>query len=96
MQLPTDRLYLWWLRQQMLDAIEEYKHHYHRTIDMLGIQEITHPFWARMPYTNIFAAMAPDLLHQLDKGVFGEYLVKWGSVMDPSMIAIILIRSKLV
>ncbi|KEP46015.1 hypothetical protein V565_223910 [Rhizoctonia solani 123E] len=65
-------------RQQTLDAIGDYKHHHRGTIDTLGIREITNPFWATMPYTDIFAAMAPDLLHQLDKGVFGEYLVKWG------------------
>ncbi|CAE6444518.1 unnamed protein product [Rhizoctonia solani] len=65
-------------RQQTLDAIEDYKRGHRGTIKALGIREIKYPFWATMPYTDIFAAMAPDLLHQLDKGVFGEYLVDWG------------------
>ncbi|KAJ6565412.1 hypothetical protein B0H10DRAFT_1842561, partial [Mycena sp. CBHHK59/15] len=30
---------------------------------------IYHPFWEGLPYTNIFQAISPDILHQLYQGI---------------------------
>ncbi|KAF8671214.1 Zn-finger protein [Rhizoctonia solani] len=64
-------------REQVLQAINDYVHGVRNTIKTLGIRKIKKPFWSRMPFTNIFGCMPPDILHQLDKGIFGDYMVKW-------------------
>lgn len=35
------------------------------------------PFWSNLLYCNIFTAMAPDLLHQLHRGVFKDHIFEW-------------------
>ncbi|KAL1937237.1 hypothetical protein VTO73DRAFT_13933 [Trametes versicolor] len=47
--------------------------------DKFGVRDIPDPFWASLPYANIFSCIVPDLLHQLHKGVFKSRLVKWVS-----------------
>lgn len=63
-------------RQQTLDAIEGCEHGYLATAKNLGIRPIK-PFWADMLYVGIASCITPDLLHQLNKGVFLDHVVKW-------------------
>ncbi|KAH8101620.1 hypothetical protein BXZ70DRAFT_1019531, partial [Cristinia sonorae] len=41
-----------------------------------GIKPIFRPYWEDLPYTNIFLAITPDILHQLYQGVI-KHLVEW-------------------
>ncbi|KAJ6549721.1 hypothetical protein B0H19DRAFT_1211389 [Mycena capillaripes] len=41
-----------------------------------GIKPIYHPFWEGLPYTNIFQAIGPDVLHQLYQGIV-KHLIAW-------------------
>ncbi|KAG9080488.1 hypothetical protein FRC06_006521 [Ceratobasidium sp. 370] len=63
-------------RQRTLDALEDHWNGYSRTINVLGIRP-TRPFWANLPYVDVSTCLTPDALHQLDKGVFGDHIVKW-------------------
>lgn len=67
-------------RDRTLDALNDYWNGYKRTIKTLGIRP-TRPFWIDLPFVDISTCIAPDLLHQLDKGVFGDHMVKWATVL---------------
>ncbi|KAI0639530.1 hypothetical protein C8Q77DRAFT_1224356 [Trametes polyzona] len=44
--------------------------------DEVNIKPVQRPFWADLPYTDIFRAITSDVLHQLYQGVF-KHLIAW-------------------
>jgi hypothetical protein len=42
-----------------------------------GLKPFGLPFWAELPHCDIYACLAPDTLHQLNKGVFSDHLLEW-------------------
>jgi hypothetical protein len=41
-----------------------------------GIKPIFDPFWQKLPYSNIYCSITPDILHQLYQGIL-KHLKSW-------------------
>ncbi|QRV90393.1 hypothetical protein RhiJN_18411 [Ceratobasidium sp. AG-Ba] len=67
-------------RRRTCDALNDHWNGYSRTINTLGIRP-TRPFWADLPFVEISNCLTPDLLHQLDKGVFGDHILRWTTAL---------------
>ena len=42
----------------------------------VGLKPVYHPFWAELPFTNIFQSITPDNLHQLYQGMV-KHVISW-------------------
>ncbi|KAF7292558.1 hypothetical protein MIND_01153100 [Mycena indigotica] len=59
-----------------LSLVDEEPAEFKKACTEAGIKPIYHPFWEDLPYTNIFRAITPDVLHQLYQGVV-KHLINW-------------------
>lgn len=59
-----------------LDAVEDYAEGHKATAQRRGVRPVW-PFWADLQFVDIATCITPDLLHQLNKGVFKDHVVKW-------------------
>ncbi|KAJ7501623.1 hypothetical protein B0H11DRAFT_1908057 [Mycena galericulata] len=59
-----------------LESLDEGPTIYAQACAEAGIKPIYHPFWEGLPYTNIFQAISPDILHQLYQGIV-KHLIAW-------------------
>ncbi|TBU41221.1 hypothetical protein BD309DRAFT_868732, partial [Dichomitus squalens] len=59
-----------------VSAIDEGPRAFTRACAEAGIKPICRPFWADLPYTDIYLSITPDVLHQLYQGVL-KHLVSW-------------------
>ena len=55
---------------------DEQPEEYNMFCKSAGIKPVVHPFWESLPYTHIYQAITPDVLHQLHQGVI-KHLVSW-------------------
>jgi hypothetical protein len=49
---------------------------FHLACRNAGLKPVFHPFWERLPLTNIFLSITPDVLHQLLQGMM-KHLIRW-------------------
>jgi hypothetical protein len=49
---------------------------FHAAARNANLNPTFHPFWERLPFTNIFLSITPDVLHQLHQGI-AKHLVRW-------------------
>ena len=42
-----------------------------------GFCPVFAPFWADLPYTNIFCCISSNILHQLHQGIFKDHFKQW-------------------
>ena len=61
---------------EALSTFEEDPGGYASTCADAGIKPIVHPFWEFLPYSDIYLAITPDVLHQLYQGVM-KHLISW-------------------
>ncbi|KAH9847806.1 hypothetical protein C2E23DRAFT_740945, partial [Lenzites betulinus] len=59
-----------------LDTFDSGPAAYNTACKDIGIKPVIHPFWETLPYVNIYAAITPDILHQLHQGVV-KHLISW-------------------
>ncbi|KAG6808332.1 hypothetical protein H0H92_004461, partial [Tricholoma furcatifolium] len=59
-----------------LDTLDRGPTEFARACENAGIRPIVNPFWKDLPYTNIYRAIAPDILHQVYQGVI-KHLITW-------------------
>lgn len=63
--------------REALDAMQENEDTGSAKFEALGLHEVW-PFWTDHSDIDIATIHTPDLLHQLNKGVFKDHLCKWG------------------
>ncbi|KAG9088471.1 hypothetical protein FRC06_002015, partial [Ceratobasidium sp. 370] len=63
-------------KQTTLHALHDHWAGHSQSVHILGIRP-NRPFWADLPYVDISNCIAPDILHQLNKGMFRDHVVKW-------------------
>ncbi|KIJ43605.1 hypothetical protein M422DRAFT_229030 [Sphaerobolus stellatus SS14] len=68
--------------KETLDILEREYHGQPSSAEAQGVRtDVLAPFWADLPYADVFSCITPDILHQLHKGVFKDHLVQWCSTL---------------
>ncbi|KAF8270154.1 hypothetical protein EI94DRAFT_1771016 [Lactarius quietus] len=49
---------------------------FHAACQSTSLKLTYHPFWHRLPFTNVFLSIIPDILHQIHQGVT-KHLIHW-------------------
>ena len=51
-------------------------HDFHVTCQKADMKPVEHPFWARLPLTDVFLSITLDILHQMLQGMV-KHLIEW-------------------
>ncbi|KAJ3765439.1 hypothetical protein FB446DRAFT_655309, partial [Lentinula raphanica] len=61
---------------EVLQSVDEGAAAFIKTCRKARIKPVFDPFWVHLPYSNVFTAITPDILHQLYQGVF-KHMKNW-------------------